>query len=150
MDARKRCWRISLSALAIALVGTCCALGEDHVNLQPGNWQVTMAMEMEGVAAVGAMPPTVLNHCIKPEDVKDPKTIAEGNQSKDRHCQVSDVKVENGKVSYGFTCDRGTTGQSEITYSGTSYEGTIVMTVAAGAKPMKLTQHVKGKRLGDC
>jgi len=135
--------------LAAVLAGGRAANAADHPNVQPGNWEITVSMEMPGMPPRPAM---TSNRCIKPDHVKDSQSFADSMQERNRgKCKVSDLKLESDKLSYSFACDSGATGTSEILFGGTTYEGTNKMTVPGhGNGPMTITQHIKGKRIGDC
>jgi hypothetical protein len=135
--------------LGAVLAGGRAASAADRPNIQPGNWEITMSMEMPGMPA---RPATTSSHCIKPDHVRDSHSFAESMQERNRgKCKVADLKLESDKLSYSFTCESGATGTSELVFAGTSYEGTNKMTVPGrGNGPMTITQHIKAKRLGDC
>jgi hypothetical protein len=136
---------------AVIAGGSISAAEDDKPNMQPGNWEITISMEMEGMPVNLSKKPLTSSHCIKPEDVKDFHTIAENNQPRDKKCKVGDLKRDGDKVTYSFTCEGGASGTSEVIYKGTTYEGTTVMNVGAGPQgAMRMTQRFKGKRLGDC
>lgn len=135
--------------LAGALAGSRAAGAADHPNIQPGNWEITISMEMPGMPARPAMTNT---HCIKPDQIKDSQSFADSMQDKTRgKCKVSDLKFDSDKLSYSFACEGGATGTSELVFGGTTYEGTNKITVPGrGNGPMTMTQHFKAKRVGDC
>jgi len=135
--------------LGAVLAGGRAASAADHPNVQPGNWEITVSMEMAGMPPRPAM---TSSHCIKPDHVKDSQSFADSMQERNRgKCKVSDLKLESDRLSYSFACDSGATGTSEIVFGGTTYEGTNKMTVPGrGNGPMTITQHIKGKRIGDC
>jgi Protein of unknown function (DUF3617) len=132
-----------------ALAGSRAANAADHPNIQPGSWEITISMEMPGMPARPAMTNT---HCIKPDHVKDSQSFADSMQERNRgKCKVSDLKLESDKLSYSFACESGATGTTEMVFGGTTYEGTNKITVTGrGNGPMTMTQHFKGKRVGDC
>ncbi|HVT59709.1 MAG TPA: DUF3617 family protein [Thermoanaerobaculia bacterium] len=97
-------------------------------------------------------PPIKVTHCIKADQYKDTQSFADDAQKRNGKCKISDVKHEGDKVSWSYACESGPSGSSEYAFSGTSYEGTNTASVPGSAKhgAMKMTQHIKGKRLGDC
>jgi hypothetical protein len=143
--------RVALCAAIIAGAATAAAVAADRPDFQPGKWELTINMKMEGMPFDMPSKPVTTTHCVKPEDIKDTQTIAESNLEKKRKCKIADLKQDGDKVTYSFTCEGGANGTSEIVYQGTSYEGTTVMNMGSGPKgPMKMTQTFKGKRVGDC
>lgn len=137
------------AAIIAAISAAGAAYAADHPNLQPGNWETSMTMEMAGMPPRPAITTT---HCIKPDQIKDNQSLAESMQTNAKSkCKVSDVKFEADKLSYSFACDSGASGTSELIFGGTTYEGTTKISVPGrGAGPMTMTQHFKSKRLGDC
>jgi len=135
--------------LAATLAGGRAANAADHPNLQPGSWEISISMEMAGLPP---RPPMTTTSCIKPEQVKDHESFAESMQKRGSgKCKISDLKFESDKLSYGFACEGGGSGSTELSFAGTSYEGTTKITVTGrGNAPMSMTQHIKGKRVGDC
>ena len=138
-----------IATLGAAVIAGRAADAADHPNLQPGNWETSMTMEMAGMPS---RPPMTVTHCIKPDQIKDNQSLAERMQTNSKSkCKVSDVKFEGDKLSYSFTCDSGASGTSELVFGGTTYEGTTKVTVPGrGNGPMTMTQHFKSKRIGDC
>jgi hypothetical protein len=123
----------------------------EPTHMHPGKWEISMELEMEGMPPAANHGPRVVTQCLKAEDVKDAKSIAEANQKNRQGCTVSEPKWDGNKLSYSVACANGTTGHTEMTYEGDSYEGTGVMTVnSPQGGSMKVTQHIKGKRIGDC
>jgi hypothetical protein len=132
--------------LAGALVVASLPVWAGTPNMQPGMWETTVKMEMEGMPI--AMPPFTSRHCITKEDLV-PKTQRPGQQ-----CEVSHQKISGNTVSWQVTCQnsgRTTTGDGTITYDGDSYHGTINMHMTGGGGPaMTMHQNITGKRIGDC
>ncbi|MBV8202436.1 MAG: DUF3617 family protein [Acidobacteria bacterium] len=157
MSQAARTLKTLLCATAIlgaAAASSRAAGAADHPNLQPGNWETTVNMEMSGMpAGMPARPPMTFTHCIKPDEIKDNQSLAEKMQSNGKSkCKVSDIKFDNDKLSYSFACESGASGSTELVFGGTTYEGTTKMSVPGhhGNGPMTMTQHFKSKRLGDC
>lgn len=152
MTQAARSFKTLLCATAIAgavLAGGRAARAADHPNIQPGNWEITTSMEMPGMPMPPARP---ITRCIKPDEIKDNQSFADSMQARNKgKCKISDVKFESDKLSYSFTCDSGASGNSEILFGGTTYEGTTKMTIPGhGNGPMTMTNRFKAKRLGDC
>jgi hypothetical protein len=134
--------------VAVALAGSTVAFAKGPQ--KPGNWHITMTMEMPGLPA--APPPRTMDICVTPKQSDDPKEAIK-SQSKD--CDPADVKVEGNKVTYKVVCHShgGTqTGTGEIVYSGDAYTGTMTMEMAnpRGGGTMKMIQHTSAQRTGDC
>jgi len=115
-------------------------------NMQPGMWETTVKMEMDGMPI--AVPPHTSRHCITKEDLV-PKTPRPG-----QHCAVAHQNISGNTVTWQVSCDNGgrtTTGNGRITYDGDSYHGAISMHMTgAGGPTMNMHQTITGKRIGDC
>ena len=119
--------------------------------MQAGQWEITSSTEIEGMAH--HMPPSTFTHCVKPEDVKDPESMVRKSQQSKSECELKDVKVDGNRVTWSVECrERGhVKGTGTMVYSGDSYEGTITMQMEESQRgPMKITTHIKGRRVGDC
>ncbi|HEY7956455.1 MAG: DUF3617 domain-containing protein [Polyangia bacterium] len=119
--------------------------------MMPGMWQVTVTVEMTGMPF--KMPPQTASKCLKPEDVKDPKELIAQNQ-KNKDCQISNLKEVGNKVSWSMVCkgQHGAgSGTGEMIFSHDTYHGTIQMKLTdPNGQPHDMTEHVSGKRTGDC
>ncbi|HYO75743.1 MAG TPA: DUF3617 domain-containing protein [Thermoanaerobaculia bacterium] len=114
----------------------------DHPQ-KPGKWQVKVQMEIPGMPF--QMPPVTTNVCLTAEDLADPqKAVPNDPKSK---CTISDYKVEGNKVTWSMDCPKDKTkGTGEITFTDSSYTGTMDMTI--GDQQMK--SKYSGKWMGEC
>ena len=133
----------SIVALTLALSWT--VLAQTQSPMRPGNWQVTMRMNMPGM---GEMPPITQAHCVTPAMLKDPQeAVPKGPEGGD--CKVSDYKFTAGTATYKLTCTKpmAMTMIGEMKYSGTdAYTGTMTM----DASGQKMTMAFDAKRTGEC
>ena len=135
-------------SLPVALLGlamTWTVLAQTESPMRPGNWQVTMKMNLPGM---GDMPPMTQTQCITPAMLKDPQTaIPKGPEGGD--CKVSDYKFTDSTATYKVTCTHpmAMTMLGEMKYSGTdSYTGTMTM----DTNGQKVSMNFDAKRLGEC
>jgi len=138
--------------LGALIVGTAIA----GPNMRPGLWEMTLQTQMQGMEGApmgiqgmtGAMPAFTHRQCITAKDLV-PRTQRPGEQ-----CKVSTQKIKGNTVTWQVQCDSQgmkTTGSGRVTYSGTSYNGTIDMQMTGGPMgTMKMSQVIRGKRIGDC
>jgi hypothetical protein len=139
-------WGLAVASTVALGAGNAHAVG---VDMQPGNWELSVTMEMPGMA--GMDKPMTVNQCIKPEDVKDPKAMAERTSKGNKSCKVSEPKLDGKTMSFDFTCDKGGSGRTEFTFDRTTYTGTTTILAPGGPNgTIKMVQHVKAKRTGDC
>ena len=138
-----------LALAATAAGGDAAGSGSaERPNMTPGQWEITVVMEMEGMPP---RPPITSTQCIKPEEIKDARSFAGTVQRRGGKCTIGDLKLTGGKLSYTFSCEHGATGETEVSFAGTSYEATTKMTSPGrGSGPLKLQQHTTAKRTGDC
>ena len=139
---------MKLRSLPVALLGlamTWTVLAQTESPMRPGNWQVTMKMNLPGM---GDMPPMTQTQCITPAMLKDPQTaIPKGPEGGD--CKVSDYKFTDSTATYKVTCTQpmAMTMLGEMKYSGTdSYTGTMTM----DTNGQKVSMNFDAKRLGEC
>jgi hypothetical protein len=120
------------------------------VNMKEGNWETTIAMEMEGMPF--PMPPVTskVTQCITKKDLV-PRTA-----NKEQKCDIKDQKISGNKVSWRMVCvDKNGTmeGQGEITYAGNSYQGMVKTKTILKDNPneaMTSTMKLNGRWLGAC
>lgn len=131
------------------LVVVVCALAlpsfAESSPVKPGKWQVTVEMEMPGMAM--KMPPTSFTHCVTKEMVDHPESTVP-KAGKDQNCKVSDYKIEGKTVTWTMSCEgkQPMKGDGKIVYDGDAYDGVMHMKIG----DMEMTQKYSGKRLGDC
>jgi hypothetical protein len=112
-------------------------------NIQEGMWEITSKVEMPGMPM--EMPPMKYTQCLTKEDLV-PQSSQPGEE-----CKITQTKVTGNTVTWTMQCkgQGGTmTGTGSVTYSGTSFKGTIKMTMPESN--MEMTSHISGHRIGDC
>ncbi len=114
-------------------------------NMQPGNWEISMKIQVEGVPF--PMPPIKTTHCYTKQDLEDNSKTLPSGSGKKNDCEVKDMKVAGNSATWNLVCKDGAKGAGEITYKGTTYDATLKMTTKDGDKS---TTNIKAKRLGDC
>lgn len=130
--------------LAGLLVAACPAVLA-ATGMQPGLWEITTTVDMESMK----MPAGAMRQCITQADVADGK----GTLPKDDKCEVYDIQMQGNRTSWKMRCKgpEALSGSGNITYSGTSYAGTMQMSMKGdGGKPMQMTHNYAGRRIGDC
>ena len=136
--------RFSTIAL-LSLVLSWTVLAQTQSPMRPGNWQVTMRMNMPGM---GEMPPITQAQCVTPAMLKDPQgAVPKGPEGGD--CKVSDYKFTASTATYKVTCTQpaAMTMIGEMKYTGTdAYTGTMTM----DASGQKMTMAFDAKRTGEC
>jgi hypothetical protein len=149
MKYRMRLFLIAgMFAVALALTGCgdkpkdgAQAPAQPKVNIQEGQWEVTVTSEIPGMPA-GMAKPHTMTTCLTQ---KEP--IAKVKQESD--CKVQDMKTVGNTVSWAMVCPNATS-KGTITYAGTSYDGLIESTMKTEGKEMTVKMTMKGKYLGPC
>lgn len=136
------CRRSAALCLLLAAPGAVLAVP----NMEEGNWEVTIKMEMVGMPM--AMPPQTINQCLsKKDDVPDMSQRGE-------KCVLKDHKVEGNTVRWQMQCKgrEGTMeGTGRITYAGKTYEGAMQMKMSeAGGEAMAINYQMQGRHTGAC
>lgn len=112
-------------------------------NMQEGKWEVTTRMEMPGMSI--SMPEVTSTQCLTKKDF-----VPQGSQQ-GQECKVTETKVDGNAVTWTVKCSgQGgeVTGNGKMIYSGSSFKGTIKMTMVQSNT--KMISHIKGHRIGDC
>lgn len=128
-------------AVLLILALPAAALAAD--GMREGLWEISTAMEMPGMPM--KMKPTVMKHCYTKADVADRKSMI---ASRDKSCQVTDMKNSGNKVTWTMKCtgENAGTMTGETVFGNDSYASVMKM----NTQGHKMTMKVKGKRLGDC
>ncbi|MFP4036958.1 MAG: DUF3617 domain-containing protein [Desulfobacteraceae bacterium] len=64
-------------------------------------------------------------------------------------CEIRDVRITGDTVSWTMQCNTGQgemNGEGSITHNGDTFEGTIKTSMSG----MEMTQHLQGRRIGEC
>ncbi len=117
-------------------------------NMQDGQWEITLKMEMKGMPAHMSRPMTY-THCMTRDNAVPQK------QEKNKDCVMKDQKVSGNTVSWDMVCkDKDGTemrGTGRITYKGDKFDGVMKSTVnSRDTGPMVMNYKMSGRRLGPC
>lgn len=139
------CPGITALLLLALMFGATPATAE--ADFQPGSWEIQTRTELVGISPNKAAPVTE-KHCLKDES-QVPQIL-----QKDRSCRITNTKTEGGSVSWRMKCEAGEgsiEGGGRMAWRGGRFDGTIRLTLRRPeAGPLKIRQHVSGRRLGDC
>ena len=128
-------------AAMILLTTISLAFAGPTPNIKEGLWEITSTVSMPGMQ----MPPMVHQQCLSKHDFV-PQSKQPGQE-----CKITDVKVVGDTVSWKISCTGqggDMKGSGTTTYKGSSFEGTMTMTM--GAAGMTMTMHMSGHRIGKC
>lgn len=111
------------------------------VNMQDGQWEITMTTEMAGMPA-GMMKPHTMTTCLtQKEPVAMPKEQTD--------CKMQNLQTVGNTVTWTIVCPNATS-KGTITYAGTTYDGLIETAMKVEGKDMSSKMTMKGKYLGPC
>lgn len=136
-------------AVMICLLGV-LALVPAAQAMEPGLWEMTMSMQMEGMEAASGGHVLKVSRCMTKDD------MIPQEKEKDKDCKILSQKVSGDSVTWAMRCvdQKGAVMESDgkVTYKGTTMEGTMNMTVQENAKAqkMKIKQTMQGRRTGPC
>lgn len=145
--------RVICAGCIAAVMAASVSLAGQAQPRRDGNWEVTVQMEMPNMPPGMTMPPMKVNHCVTPEDAKDPQKLMPQQQTQGNNdCKVSDYKMEGNKASWKMACTtpQPMSGDGEFVYGADNYTGTMRMTMSRGGQPMAMNMKYDAKRLGDC
>lgn len=111
------------------------------VDMKNGLWEITTKMEMPGMPM--EMPAVTFTQCLTSRN-NVPRS-AEQNQD----CAIKSSQVRGNTVSWEMQCVNNgetTNGSGKITYNGNTFTGG--MTIETDG--MRMTQHMSGRRIGEC
>lgn len=135
-------------ALAAWFLAAAAPLFAASPNMQEGQWEYTVKMEMKGMPFT--IPPTVYTQCITKDDVKDAKKTLPRSRDKN-DCEVKDMKVLGNKTTWRMQCKDGSKGSGEMVYQRTSFSGVMKMeTMDKQRGKSSMVQHISARRVGAC
>lgn len=132
-----------LVILVVLLASLSTSIAGSGPNMQEGKWEVTTRMEMPGMSI--SMPEVTSTQCLTKRDF-----VPQGSQQ-GQECKIIKTKVIGNTVTWTVKCSgQGgeVTGTGRMTYSGSSFKGTIEMTMVQSNT--KMISHINGHRIGDC
>ena len=132
---------IKFSGLIVVLVMLATSVLAKSIN--PGLWEMSVMTSMSGMNT--AMPAQKTQQCITSKDMVPRDT--EG-------CSLTNVKVNNGNVSWDMSCNKqgmNISGSGQLTYNGNSMRGSALLKVKQqGGQALEMKQTYTGKRIGKC
>jgi hypothetical protein len=130
---------IELTLTLLFLIFINC--GKPAANMQEGKWEMTIRTEMTGMP--GMIPAMTYTNCLTKDDMNPQK------KESSQDCRQTSSQLDGDTYTWDMECtSSGRTAKSSgnITYKGTTLDGTIVVTTQG----MTMTQKITGKRIGDC
>ena len=135
------------AAAVVLSFAVICSDAAAQSPMRPGNWEVTMEMDMPGMPM--KMPPMKTTRCVTQQEIDSPnRGLPSGPQKNPNDCKITDYKQSGNTVSWNVACagQQPMTGSGELRFNGDAYDGIIKMMMNQQQMAMKMA----GKRLGDC
>jgi hypothetical protein len=115
-------------------------------DIKYGEWEISTTME-------GGMMPQPMTfttrQCLTKENY-----LPQSSPEEKQPCTVKQMSVKGNTVAWAMECPDESggkvSGQGEITYRGTSYEGTMRMMMQMEGRPVTMTHRMRGRRIGEC
>jgi hypothetical protein len=142
----KRLVTVALVICAVMFLSAAAALS---IDMNEGDWQVTMTTSMQGVPFQMAPQTYTMTQCVTKDD------MAPHNKNK-KDCVIKDQKIAGNTYYWKVVCEDAsgrTEGDGQITYSGATYSGTINTKMTDnrhGGSEMTMITKLKGRYLGPC
>lgn len=139
---------IFCSLIAIAIMLSPAASFSASLDMVDGEWETSFDTQIEGMPFAMPGMSFKIRQCLTKEKAV-PKT-----KEKDENCKIKDMNISGNTVRWVVECsdkDASTLAEGEITYSGTSYKGTMKNTITDKKGTVtRMTTKLSGKRLGEC
>jgi hypothetical protein len=134
--------------------------GAGGLNIQPGEWEITMEMRAAQPSGMPAgmtmprIPPTTTRSCVTAEQVSRANAnFLSGSGHAGMACDYSGVTVAGGRIQGTSSCRREGM-EARVTMDGsftpTSYDINQEMQSIAHGRTMSSTNHLVGRRIGEC
>ncbi|MEM7053904.1 MAG: DUF3617 family protein [Pseudomonadota bacterium] len=140
--------KLMLFTLACSL-GFAVSAQADTPNIEPGQWETTSNMTMEGPFPIPPQEDTS-TQCITEEDIADGMAFMEDDET----CQVTEKDIQRDSGRIVMVCDSGDamkmTMQMDMKFEGDAMEGEMVGDMESPMGPMKMNMTMTSRRLGDC
>ena len=109
--------------------------------MREGLWEISTRMEMPGMPSQAH----TQTHCYTKKEAEEAqKNIPAAGPA--GQCKILEQTQSGATMTWKMQCEGGMTATGRMTHRRDAYEGVITM---AGSG-MNMTQHIAGKRVGDC
>jgi len=114
-----------------------------HADVEPGNWELALAVAMSGQQAPVS---TVQTRCLSEAAARDPGSVLGAGGT----CEFSNRNDDGSTFSFDVACTGPLPmkGKGVVRYSGETMNGELDLTDDKGGFAMRTS--VKGRRLGPC
>jgi len=119
----------------------------------PGQFEVTTSMTMNGPQGTMNMPATTTKVCIKPEDAGNfQKHFSSGPRGQNKDCSVIDQSASGDTVTFHLKCEGKTPSEVKgtVTYASDGYKGHTDIDATTPRGEMHMSNDFSAKRVGGC
>jgi hypothetical protein len=131
--------------LAAALMLGASAYAEDAPGLQPGNYEVTIRLELRHVEMAA---PKVATICVTETGTGGLIVLSENNPL--ARCPASNVRRNGDTLTFDIVCPGGNQAVGSARYTVAPQHFTGVIAMKMGGKNMTMTEYQVGRRIGNC
>jgi len=111
-----------------------------RADIQPGSWEVTVRMQIQGMTE----PQTITQvQCLTPEQAKDPSSLF-GKSGP--ICEFSNRNDTGSTLTFDVSCSMQMRGKGSVRYTAQSLEGDLEI----GFEGFSSRSRINGRRLGGC
>ena len=130
-----------MRTLLLALFATAATAAD----VQPGNWEMTITLSMEG--APGAAPPVTQTRCLTEAEARDPSRLV-GSAT----CEFTNKRDNGSEMSFDVASggQLPMRGKGVVRYSAQNVAATLELSAEAGGQKLATRSQLSARRLGDC
>ncbi len=136
---------VLLLVVTVSLLFMQTGIAAAEPDMKEGQWEITVKMDMPGLPF--QMPPMKSTTCITKEN------LAPQPEQKGQDCTMKDTQIKGNVVTWVVDCKdkkSSTHAEGEVTYHGSGFDGTILMTTNDKNGETQMTQKMSGRFLGPC
>lgn len=118
--------------------------------IKPGLWEIVNAIDTAGS---GVKRTVTARACYSADDVKSAERIVPLQREAGMKCENRNIKQQSAIVDWQVACtgkEGSRSGAGRLTLTDESFTGQASLEAKGKGKPIKITQSISGKRLGDC
>jgi hypothetical protein len=133
--------------MAAALLVGASAQGEDALGLQPGEYEVTVRLELRHVEMTALKVTTI---CVSGDNTGTRGLVALSENNPLARCPAPNVRQDGHTLTFDIICPGGNQGVGSARYTIARQRFTGVVAMKMGGKNMTMTERQTGHRVGDC
>ena len=139
-------WSVAISLAAAVMVGA-SAHGEDGPGLQPGEYEVSVRLELRHVEMTALKVATI---CVSRDNTATRGLIALSENNPLARCPASNVRQDRDTLTFDIICPGRNQAVGSARYTIAQQQFTGVIAMKMGGKNMTMTEHQVGRRVGNC